>query len=171
MPNRRRILDDLLYVHFVTFSVRRRRRLLDHDHSKRIVLGVLNELLRRFDARCIGFVIMPDHVHAGIWFPKPRQLTRFMHGWKRMSSFRIREWYRKEAPNYYAEASTGDSFWNPKYYAFEIFRGEKLEEKLTYMHANPERAGLVESATEWKWSSAGWYQSLRDVGVPITWID
>ncbi len=38
MPRRRRIIDDRLYAHFVTFSVCRRRRLLDHDHPKRIVL-------------------------------------------------------------------------------------------------------------------------------------
>ena len=40
MSNRRRIIDDRLYAHFVTFSVYRRRRLLDLDHPKKIVLGV-----------------------------------------------------------------------------------------------------------------------------------
>lgn len=40
MSTRRRIVDEALYVHFVTFSVDRRRKLLDHDHSKRIILGV-----------------------------------------------------------------------------------------------------------------------------------
>ncbi len=60
-PPPRRIIDDTLYAHFVTFSVFRRRRLLDHDTPKRIVLGVLNELLEEMDSRCIGFVLMPDH--------------------------------------------------------------------------------------------------------------
>ena len=51
---RRRIYDQELFAHFVTFSVERRRRLLDLDHPKRIVLGVLNEELETFNARWVG---------------------------------------------------------------------------------------------------------------------
>ena len=47
MKNRRQIIDDRLYAHFVTFSIHRRRRLLDHDHPKRNLLGVLNALCLR----------------------------------------------------------------------------------------------------------------------------
>ncbi len=52
MTDNRRQFDDRLYAHFVTFSVNRRRRLLDHDHPKRILLGVLNDELNAFEARC-----------------------------------------------------------------------------------------------------------------------
>ena len=31
MKNRRQMIDDRLYAHFITLSVLRRRRLLDHD--------------------------------------------------------------------------------------------------------------------------------------------
>jgi len=96
MNDRRRIIDDRLYAHFVTFSVFRRRRLLDHDHLKRILLGMLNAESPEHAARCIGFVIMPDHVHAILWFPTTGRLSRFMHGWERKSSFHIRAWYRRE---------------------------------------------------------------------------
>ena len=41
MANKRRIVDDQLYTHFITFSVYRRRRLLDNDHAKQILLGVV----------------------------------------------------------------------------------------------------------------------------------
>jgi len=167
MANRRRIVDDELYVHFITFSVHRRRRLLDLDHPKRIVLGVLNEELDRWKASCVGFVLMPDHVHALIWLPETGQLSRFMHGWKRRSSFLIRKWYREEAPKY----PIGDKFWQPKYYAFAIHSRGKLEEKLVYMHLNPERAGLVKRAVDWRWSSARWYELGRSVGVPIRWVE
>ncbi|MEX0937024.1 MAG: transposase [Pirellulales bacterium] len=90
----RRIVDDELYAHFVTFSCHRRRRLLDLNHPKRIVLGVLSQELQRTKGKCIGFVVMPDHVHALIWFSRPGCLSRFMHEWKRYSSRLIRQWYR-----------------------------------------------------------------------------
>lgn len=169
--SRRRIIDDRLYAHFVTFSVDQRRRLLDHDHPKRIVLGVLNDQIERFNARCVGFVIMPDHVHALVWFPQTGQLSRFMHGWKRISSFHIRTWYRTEADRYFRGFGLGDRFWYPKSHAFEIESQAKLEEKLNYMHQNPVTAGLVRRAVDWKWSSARWYARRQSVGVPIQWID
>jgi putative transposase len=171
MGDRRLIIDDRLYAHFITFSVVRRRRLLDHDHPKRIVLGVLNEQLEQEQACCVGFVIMPDHVHAVVWFPEAGRLSRFMHGWKRKSSFHIRNWYRQHAASYFQGFGEGDRFWQPKYYSFEIFERSKLEEKVQYMHENPVRAGLVRRATDWKWSSARWYESRRPVGVAVGWME
>lgn len=73
-------------------------------------------------------------------------------------------------PEYFSTAEFGNRFWRPKYYSFEIYSTEKLEEKLNYMHLNPVRAGLVEEAVEYRWSSARWYGDRRTVGVPITWV-
>ena len=73
--SKRRIYDNELYAHFVTFSCYKRRRLLDNDHARRIVLGVLNSELMKRSAKLIGFVLMPDHVHALVWFPEAGQLS------------------------------------------------------------------------------------------------
>jgi putative transposase len=167
----RQIIDDALYVHFITFSVDRRRKLLDHEHPKRIVLGVLNKLLRDFAAKCVGFVIMPEHIHALIWFPAPGRLSNFMHEWKRVSSLKIRAWYRTDAAKYFRDFGAGPRFWQPKYYAFEIYDRRKIEEKLTYMHNNPVCRGLVTRTVDWKWSSARWYERRQTVGVPICWVE
>jgi putative transposase len=155
----------------VTFSTYKRRRLLDLDQPKRIVLGVLNHLLETLSARCIGFVLMPDHVHALIWLPQPVEITRFLHGWKRMSSFRIREWYARHASNYFSGFGAGERFWQPKSFVFNVYSERKLREKLNYMHINPVKAGIVERAEDWRWSSARWYIRQQTVGVPISWID
>ncbi|MBS0209259.1 MAG: transposase [Planctomycetes bacterium] len=169
--NQRRIIDSPHYAHFLTFTVYRRRRLLDHDVPKRFVLGILNHQLTAFSAQCAGFVIMPDHVHAIVRISNSRPLTQFMHGWKRMSSFKIREWYREHAPEYCREFGEGDRFWQAKYHSFEIEQEAKLREKLEYMHMNPVRAGLVERTVDWPWSSARWYEQQRTVGVPISWLE
>jgi putative transposase len=84
-----------------------------------------------------------------------------------LSSLEIRRWLRQEAPSYCAEFGEGERFWQPRYYSFEIYEQAKLEEKLTYMHLNPVRAGLVTRATDWRWSSARWYEWGRTVGFPI----
>lgn len=167
--SQRAVYDHELFAHFVTFSCYRRRRLLDHDHPKRIVLGVLNRQLSRQQAICVGFVLMPDHVHAVVWFPETGQLSRFLHGWKRLSSYEIGRWYRALAAEYTRDMSESDPVWQRKYYFFEIYSEKKLREKINYMHQNPVRAGLVEKATDWKWSSARWYEQHKPVGVPIGW--
>jgi putative transposase len=171
MSDRRRSFDDQRYVHLRTFSVYKRRRLLDLDQPKRIVLGVLNHQLRKLAGVCVGFVLMPEHVHALIWLPKPKQWRRFLHGWKRISSFRIRKWYKLHAPNYFTKIGMGRRFWQRKAYVFHAYRQRKILEKLTYMHLNPVTAGLVARAVDWPWSSARWYESRRSVGVPIQWIE
>jgi putative transposase len=168
---KRRIIDDELWAHFVTFSCFRRRKLLNLDKPKKIALGILANQLEDQDATCIGYVIMPDHVHGIFWFPIPNQLSRFMHGWKRKSSFQIRNWYRNNHAEYFDGFDEGDKFWQPKYYSFEIESRDKLEEKLTYMHLNPVRANLVEKAEDWKWSSARYYESGKSAGVPVSWVD
>ena len=90
-----------------------------------------------------------------------------MHEWERRSSLVIRRWYRAYSPKYFQQFGEGDRFWQSKYYSFSIYERHKLEEKLQYMHFNPVRAGLVEKATDWPWSSSRWYQEHRSVGMPI----
>ncbi len=166
MPSRR-IYDQELFTHFITFSCYHRRRLLELDHPKRIVLGVLNEQLEKQSATCVGFVVMPDHVHALLWFSQVGQLSRFMQGWKRRSSFHIHEWWKTMDFSYGQAIDAGDPVWQRKYYSFEINNRNKLEEKLQYLHLNPVRAGMVDRAVDWKWSSARWYESQRTVGVSL----
>lgn len=166
----RKIYDREGHAHFVTFSCYRRRHLLDHDHAKRCVLGALSAQLRRLRGRCVGFVVMPDHVHAVLWFALPGQLSEALKQWKRMSSIRIKELLCGRLPNYTSTIDRTEPVWQAKYYGFNLYSPAKVEEKLTYMHLNPVRAGLVERAVDWPWSSARWYEERRTVGVPITWL-
>ena len=75
---KRRIYDDELHAQFVTFSCYRRRRLLDHPRARQVVMGVLADELRKREGICCGFVVMPDHVHAIVWFPEAGCLSSFM---------------------------------------------------------------------------------------------
>src|SRR4051794_26406161 len=117
----RKVYDQELFAHFVTFSCFHRRRLLDLDQPKRIVLGVLNDQLRKLHAKCVGFVVMPDHVHAIVWFSRTGRLSEFMQEWKRLSSRRIRNWYRQQPSPYRFAQDVGERFWQHRYYSFEIY--------------------------------------------------
>jgi putative transposase len=82
------------HAHFVTSSCFRRRRRLDHDRPKKVVLGVLNSQLALQRGTCIGFVVLPDHVHAIVRFPDPDQVSRFLKQWEQRSSVPIKRLLR-----------------------------------------------------------------------------
>jgi len=157
------------YAHFVTFSCFKRRRSLDHEICKRVVLGTLASELAKQSGTCVGFVVMPDHVHALIWFSEEYNISAFMDKWKELSSKQIAEALRVHLPAYWKEIGATDPIWQAGYYGFNIYSDEKLREKLTYMHENPVRAGLVVKACAWPWSSAGFWLKEKSVGVRLSW--
>ena len=147
--------------HFVTFSTHGRRGLLQTVRSKQIVISVLGTLVNRGKVRVSGFVIMPDHVHAILWFDDDADLPKIIQSWKRASAQHLKRFYQENMP------SMIDYFWQRRYYDFNIRSDVKLKEKLEYMHNNPVRKGLSDSPENYKWSSAQWYVLKRSVGVRI----
>jgi putative transposase len=159
--------DNLGHVHFLTFSCYKRRRLLDDDSSKRIVIGVLSSQLARQKAGCAGFVVMPDHVHALICFREAGQLSYFMKQWKQRSSVNIKRNLKERRIGYAESAPLSNPVWQEGYYSFNVHSEGKLVAKLNYMHGNPVKAGLVARPEDWQFGSARHYLLGRSVGVSI----
>lgn len=167
MRRPRRIADEERHVHFVTFSCFHRRRLLGTDRAKRIVIGTLAARLVRLNGLCLGFVVMPNHVHALVWFDEIGLLSTFMDTWKHESSARIKQLYRRRHPDYWEKVGEQDSVWQARYHSFNVYSEGKLQQKLDYVHLNPVRAGLVDHPVDWRWSSARWYWERKPVGITI----
>jgi len=167
---RRRTYDIAGHAHFVTFSCCKRRPLLLSEVPPRsIVTGILTEELAKLEGGCAGFVVMPDHVHALVWFAQSNSISRFMKQWKQRSSIAIKKFIRKYLPGYAASINLSEPVWQRRYYGLNVFSEAKAREKLDYMHANPVRAGLAGEPCQWQASSASFYERGICVGVPITW--
>jgi putative transposase len=128
--------------------------LLDFDRAKKIVLGVLNSQLSRQRGRCAGFVVMPNHVHAIVWFPADDQISEFVKEWKKRSSVQIKRLLRTGIASYGRTINADEPVWQAGFYDFNVYSPKKLREKLEYMHNNPVAKGLVAEASDWPWSSA-----------------
>ena len=165
-----RIYDNDGHAQFVTFGCYRRRRQLDHPIMRDAVLSIFKGKLEQYRTHCSGFVIMPDHLHAILCFPGPNMLSDFMKAWKQTSSLHLKKLMRGMLPNYSATYSRSEPFWQAKYYPFNLFSERKAKEKLDYMHLNPVRAGLVERAIDWKWSSARYFELGEECCVPLSWV-
>jgi putative transposase len=154
MPTRQ-VYDSERHAHFLTFSCYKRRRLLDSDRAKKVVLGVLNSQLAKQEGRCAGFVVMPDHVHEVVWFPADDQISQFVKQWKQRTSIQIKRLLRSSLISYAKSLDLRDPVWQVRFYDFNVYGKRKLLEKLNYMHRNPvEAARLVKRTTDWRWSSA-----------------
>jgi REP element-mobilizing transposase RayT len=52
-----------------------------------------------------------------------------------------------------AEGEELRSFWQARFYDFNVYSRGKVKEKLNYMHANPVIRRLVKHPKDWLWSS------------------
>jgi hypothetical protein len=75
---KRRIFDVEHHAQFVTFSCYRRRRLLDDPRVRDDFVKITSKKLRDHQGICCGFVVMPQHVHAIVWFDATGALSPFM---------------------------------------------------------------------------------------------
>ena len=55
--------------------------------------------------------------------------------------------------------------WQTGFYDFHIISPEKLNEKLNYIHCNPEKAGLCDKPEEYPYSSAWYYADMSKPGM------
>jgi len=153
--------------HFVTFSTYQRRQFLSTERARSIVLEVLESCLKAHGAKCHGFVVMPNHVHAIISVQHDAGITSFLHAWKKTSSYRIKRFYAQELTKYHDLCPVECPVWQSKFYDFILETDEKFTEKLEYMHNNPVAAKLVSTGIEWKWSSSRFYELGEESGVSI----
>jgi hypothetical protein len=66
--------------------------------------------------------------------------------------------------NLWTEAQDApQSFWQRRFYDFNVWSQKKKIEKLHYMHMNPVKRGLVTDPKLWPWSSYRFYQ-FRETG-------
>ncbi|MGA9999966.1 MAG: hypothetical protein WBQ04_07600 [Candidatus Acidiferrales bacterium] len=56
------------------------------------------------------------------------------------------------------DAAVNRSFWQRRFYDFNVWSRKKRIEKLNYMHMNPVKRELVADAKLWAWSSYRFYQ-------------
>jgi REP-associated tyrosine transposase len=96
---------------------------------------------------------MPEHFHLLISEPTKKTVASVMQVLKQRVSRRCRKRKKSDSQMTLWDAQPPRSFWQKRYYDFNVFSERKHVEKLRYMHRNPVRRGLVTSPQLWVWSS------------------
>ena len=106
------------------------------------ILQAFQESRRRLGFLLCGYVLMPDHWHALFWPDYPLTISRLVQDIKYVSSRRLNR----------QRGGTG-TLWQHQFWDRFVRHAKEFNDRLTYMHLNPVRRGLVAKPEQWRWSS------------------
>lgn len=96
--------------------------------------------------------VMPNHVHVLFQPTNGRTMSKSVASWKAFTGRRISEWRMRTGLDPDAH---GGPVWQREYYDRFIRDVNHYETVVAYIRDNPVKAGLVERAEDWAYSSAG----------------
>src|SRR5947209_16572671 len=133
-------------LHFLTFSCYKRRPNFGTPESRSTFEFSLERVREQYGLCVYGYVVMPEHVHLLVNEPEHGTLAQAMQSLKQGVARRL-------------ALRGADSFWQARYYDFNVWSERKFLEKLRYIHRNPVERGVVERPEDWAWSSFRHYLS------------
>ena len=107
-------------------------------------LRVLAAAVVRAETRLLAYCVLPNHWHLVVWPRQDGELARFV-GWLTLTH--TQRWHA-----HYHTAGTGHLY-QGRYKSFPVQEDEHLLTLCRYVERNPLRAGLVQRAEAWQWSS------------------
>ncbi len=150
------------HIYYITTVVYARRPIFTRPAYVLPLLDSLNYYRYRDNFKIIGFVIMPDHIHLIVWPLGDVWLDDFMRDFKQFTAMRIIRQAKVEerTEDLAAFAQAGEEtgrakhkVWQDSYWDKNIYSEQFLRQKLSYVHRNPLRAGLVEKPEDYVYSS------------------
>ncbi len=159
---------------FVTTTVEGYRNIFTNDIYCNILIKNIKHYQIRYRFTLYGYVIMPTHFHMLIEINSVYgTLSDIMRDIKKYSAWDILEQLEKDKQNilteYFGKAAEGINYQKRKFWMHrfddEFIRDEKMfYTKLSYIHNNPVKAGLVKTVTDYKYGSARNYY-LNDQSI------
>lgn len=128
--------------HHLTHRGNNRKEIFFDKSCYYVYLGLVKKGSLKHDVSIIGYCLMPNHIHLIVIPPNKVSLARFVCETARGYTGYIND--RKQRSGH---------LWERRYYSCPL-EPDHLWRGLRYVELNPVRAGLVDSAADYPWSSA-----------------
>ncbi|TDW52533.1 REP element-mobilizing transposase RayT [Flavobacterium sp. 270] len=161
--------------HFITATVVDWVDVFTRKNYKDVVIESLNFCIQNKSMLLYGYVIMSNHIHMIVQSEKG-ELSDLLRDFKKFTASKIlekiksepesrREWMleRFKLATETHSRNKNYQFWQYGNHPEEIYSNKFMWSKLDYIHLNPVRAGIVEKASHYIYSSASNYVS--DIGL------
>lgn len=180
----RRSFNAPSHAHELTFTCYRRYPFLKAERTCSWLAEAINAARIRHDFALWAFVFMPDHVHLVILPRRPvYSMPEILKAIKAPVGREAIAYLESESSSWLARMTRrrGDEterlFWQSGGgYDRNIDEPTTLMSVLDYIHNNPVKRGLVDKASDWRWSSASWFEGSRDLctlipdRIPPDWV-
>lgn len=159
---------------YITAVAKDRLPVFQTDGIKMVTCEAIDEARKSGGILIFAYVIMPDHIHllAGCLDKKPSDVLRYIKG---IVAHRVIEHLKEK--NYLSsldklhhedwKRNHRYSLWQHESNTFQVFSESMFMQKVNYIHLNPVRAGLVERAVDYRWSSARIWQRCETEDEPL----
>jgi putative transposase len=167
----------------LTFTCFHRYEFLRAERTCVWFAEAIEEARRDFDFALWAYVFMPDHAHLMICPRRPvYDISLILKAIKEPVGRKAVAWLRDNAPHWVEKIRVRRGkriehhFWQSGGgFDRNVEEVKPLAGMVDYIHHNPVRKELVERATDWKWSSAGWVAGLepnilRPDPIPVEWM-
>ncbi|MGA8270181.1 MAG: transposase [Candidatus Sulfotelmatobacter sp.] len=131
--------------HHVTQRGNARQVILESDSDRTTYLELLREHSELYGLSLLGYCLMSNHVHL---VAVPRQAGALAQT--------LKHTHGRYATYWNARQSSSGHVWQGRFYSCPLDEIH-LWTALRYVELNPVRAGMVATAQQWGWSSAGWH--------------
>jgi REP element-mobilizing transposase RayT len=157
-------------VLFITVVTKDRLPVFKTEKMKSVLCRAIDEARASAGFLLFAYVIMIDHLH--LLTSRPTTTSNVLRLLKGITARRVIDYLKEK--NFLSSLSKLEhqgrdrnhrySLWQTEKNVFPIFSERKFMEKVQYIHQNPVRAGLVERATDYRWSSVRIWEGcqLRD---------
>lgn len=128
-----------------------RQDIFFEDEDRYRFCFLVQEGVERFRHRVVAFCLMTNHVHLAVQVTDV-PLSRIVQN----VSFRYTRWINRRR-------NRSGHLFQGRYKAFVVDADPYLLELVAYIHLNPVRAGMVENADDFRWSSHRAYLGMETV--------
>ena len=168
-------IEDAGLARFLTFSCYQNQFLLSDIRTRDWIVEAIKKqhVEQRFSL--LAYVIMLNHVHL-LLVPSPDvPVSSILKRLKQSVSRKEIAWLREHQLHRLEALLVTSATGKPNYHLWQrggghdvnIRTAEGIHQKITYIHQNPVRAGLVEKSAHWKWSSAAAWENGSDEPLVI----
>ncbi|MFQ5867696.1 MAG: transposase [bacterium] len=112
------------------------------DRDYEAFIDLMREAKARYAVKIFAYCLMPNHFHMVV---VPIQAEELNKGMQWLMTSHVRRYHR--------HYGTSGHIWQGRFKSFIIQEDNHLLAVLRYVEGNPVRAGLVNSAKDWSWSS------------------
>jgi REP element-mobilizing transposase RayT len=162
-------------LYFITYAVVYWVDVFTRDEYRNILIDSWKHCQKEKGLVIHAWIIMTNHIHMIVSKNGETLLQDIMRDMKKYTSLKIlsairnneKESRREWMLQLFSEAGKTNSnnkdfqFWKQDNHPFILFTEKFFDQKINYLHENPVRAGLVNQAEDWTYSSAADYCGKR----------